>query len=185
MDRKQFAVDWEDHTGEDWKGEPHAIIDNKSYAVYLNGKARDNAARRKARGSYRKRTGGLRKGHVKPRKSQKSGSGRSVLVMAAVIDSKIRVWHEMDNWGGEEATKAYKGPLKTALKKALPRSKTHTVLEDNDPSGYKSGAGGGLDVARAIADDNPMLSSCLGLPRPGPVNSGGPQWRHTNLEQSQ
>ena len=111
-------------------------------ARYLNGKARDNAARRKARGSYRQRTGGLKKGHVKPRKSQTSGSGgKSILVMAAVIDSKIRVWHEMDSWGGAVAAAAYKGPLKKALSKAYPRQRKHLILEDNDPSGYKSGAG--------------------------------------------
>ncbi len=108
----------------------------------MNGKARDNAARRKARGSYRKRTGGLKKGHVKPRKSQTGGGGgKSILVMAAVIDSKIRAWHEMQSWGGPRAAEAYKGPLKKALSKAYPRVRNHVVLEDNDPSGYKSGAG--------------------------------------------
>lgn len=90
---------------------------------------------------YRKRTGGLKKSHVKPRKSQTSGNGKSVLIMAAVIRGKIRVWHELDHWGGDAAADAYKGPLKDALKRAYPNHRTHIVLEDNDPSGYKSGKG--------------------------------------------
>lgn len=52
QDRKQFVVDYERRTAADWEGNPHAIIDNKSNQVYLNGKARDNACRRVARGSY-------------------------------------------------------------------------------------------------------------------------------------
>ncbi len=59
VDRKQFTIDYGNRTGEQWKKTPHGIIDNKSHPVYLNGKSRDNAARRKARGSYRKCTGGL------------------------------------------------------------------------------------------------------------------------------
>ncbi len=121
--------------------QPHAIIDDKSYPVYLNGKHRDHAARRSARGSYRSRKGGLSKGHVKPRKSQTGGFGKSALVIAAVIGSKTRARHEMDSWGGEAAASAYKGPLKTALKRSYPGRRNHTVLEDNAPSGYKSGAG--------------------------------------------
>ena len=61
--------------------------------------------------------------------------------MAAVIDSKIRVWHEMDKWDGATAAAAYKGPLKNALKRAFPKRRNHVILEDNDPSGYKSGKG--------------------------------------------
>ena len=121
--------------------QPHAIIDDKSYPVYLNGMHRDHAARRSARGSYRSRKGGLCKGHVKPRKSQTGWFGKSALVMAAVIGSKTRARHEMGSWGGEAAASAYKGPMETALARSYPGRRSHTVLEDNAPSGYKSGAG--------------------------------------------
>ena len=59
LDRKQFAEDYISRSEGAWLTNPHAIIDNKSYPVYLNGNARDNAARRVARGSYRLRTAEL------------------------------------------------------------------------------------------------------------------------------
>ena len=35
-DRKQFAEDYEKRTGEQWKQNSHATIDNKSYRVYIS-----------------------------------------------------------------------------------------------------------------------------------------------------
>ena len=34
LDRKRFATRYASRTGEQWKLDPHAIIDNKSYPVY-------------------------------------------------------------------------------------------------------------------------------------------------------
>ena len=34
IDRKQFGIDFEDITGEQWKKKPHGIIDNKSYPLH-------------------------------------------------------------------------------------------------------------------------------------------------------
>ena len=36
------------------------------------------------------------------------------------------------------AADAYEGPVKKALQKAYPDKKSYTVLEDNDPVGFKS-----------------------------------------------
>jgi hypothetical protein len=71
-ERKAFANKYLSKSATAWVAHPHAIIDNKTYPVYLNGQCRDFAARRAARGSYRTRSGGLRVGHVKPRKSNTS-----------------------------------------------------------------------------------------------------------------
>ena len=35
----------------------------------------------------------------------------------------------------------YKGPMAAALRAAKPRLRTYTVLEDNDPTGFKSTQG--------------------------------------------
>ena len=52
------------------------------------------------------------------------------------------MWHEVDgSWSGRAAAELYTGPLKAALRRNYPNKRTHTVLEDNDPTGYKSGAG--------------------------------------------
>ena len=160
LDRKLFAQQYMDRRKEAWVSHPHAVIDNKSFPVYLNGPGRDNAARRKARGSRRGKGGGLSKGHVKPRKTYSPGDGKSVSVMAAVIKGKIRVWHELDAWGGEPASAAYKGPLKKALRAAYPGVRKHVVLEDNDPAGYKSRAG--LEAKAAVG------ITTLNLPKRSP-----------------
>ena len=44
----------------------------------------------------------------------------------------------------------YAGPLKTALQKAFPHVRAHRVLEDNDPTGYKSSKGMEAKAASAI-----------------------------------
>lgn len=84
--RRAFAEEHVGRSADSWLHKPHAIIDNKMFPVYINGKGRDFSHRRAARGSYRGLGGGLSKGHVKPRKSQTApGKAKSVLVMAGVI----------------------------------------------------------------------------------------------------
>ena len=51
------------------------------------------------------------------------------------------MWHEVKGrWNGAAAAKMYAGPLRRALEKAHPTVRgSWRVLEDNDPTGYKSG----------------------------------------------
>ena len=85
-----------------------------------------------------------------------------VSVTAAVIKGKIRMWHYIDGrWNGAAAAAMYKGPLFKALKSAYPAHahkdrSTWSVLEDNDPTGYKSSKGiaAKRDV-RIVTDDLP------------------------------
>ena len=44
-------------------------------------------------------------------------------------------------WSGQAAADFYAGPLKKALVKAYPNKRKHLVLEDNDPTGYRSNKG--------------------------------------------
>ena len=67
---------------------------------------------------------------------------RGVQVLAAVVKGKMLVWQYIEGpWNSETAANIYKGPIRNALKKAYPRQKSWRVLEDNDPAGFKSGAG--------------------------------------------
>ena len=50
------------------------------------------------------------------------------------------VWGETD-WHGGVAAAMYKGPVSKALHKAYPSKRSFRVLEDNDPSGFKSSKG--------------------------------------------
>ena len=65
-------------------------------------------------------------------------------VTAAVVKGKIRVWEYIDGLrNAEAATRMFKGPLLTALKRAFPEEASQknlkfTVLEDSDSARYKS-----------------------------------------------
>ena len=68
-------------------------------------------------------------------------------------------------WCGEAAAVAYRGPIKRALEAEYPGRRTYTILEDNDPSGFKSGPGrdakrdAGIHVFE-IPKRSPVLNVC-------------------------
>ena len=41
-------------------------------------------------------------------------------------------------WNGQIVADCYRGPVLSALRQTWPRQKRFTVLEDNDPTGFKS-----------------------------------------------
>lgn len=45
------------------------------------------------------------------------------------------------SWGGEAARELYSKTVGPALRRAYPSKRRFLLLEDNDPTGYKSGAG--------------------------------------------
>ena len=55
-DRYTFAKKYRVKSVAWWLKTLHMVIDLKTFPVYLNGKARDAAARREVRGTYRKRS---------------------------------------------------------------------------------------------------------------------------------
>jgi hypothetical protein len=146
-----------------WVKFPHAIIDNKHFQIYTNKYGRQHAARRGIRGAYQKKGTAPKRHLVKPKASIKFPA-KGVVVMAGVIKGRIRMWEYCDgNWNGEKAAAMYKGPLLKAMKRAYPeRSSTShwTVLEDNDPSGYKS--------RKALTAKSEAHISTLDLPRRSP-----------------
>ena len=53
----------------------------------------------------------------------------------------MRLWHYLPRtWNGTEAEKLYRGPVIKAPKKHRPQRKSYNIIEDNDPTGYKSNA---------------------------------------------
>ena len=120
------------------------MIDNKTFPVFLNGKFRDYAARRRVRGAYRTRKTNLKEGYVKPPKHVKVNTGaKSAMVMCAIGNGKVLLWHVVEGmWNARAAAAAYGGPLREALQKEYPGVKGRwRVLEDNDPAGYNSRKG--------------------------------------------
>lgn len=144
--RLSFGKAHLNRTPSQWLSIPHAIIDNKHFPLYVNPAGREHAARRAVRGAFRSPRDGLKPHLVKPKGTLKFPA-QSVAIAAAVIKGKIRMWHEVKgNWTGQAAADMYSGPLRKALQAAYPNRRSWVVMEDNDPSGYKSRKG--LDAKR-------------------------------------
>lgn len=140
-ERLEFGKQHAKRTKAQWVANPHAIIDNKHFQLYVNGAGRAHAARRRVRGAYRSAKDGLKPHLVKPKGTLKFPA-KSVQVTAAIVNGRIRMWHYVvGRWNGEAAAKMYRGPLAKAVKKAFPGKRSWVVMEDNDPAGYKSAKG--------------------------------------------
>ena len=91
----------------------------------------------------------------------------SALVMAGACCGRVALWHCVPNgrWSGEAASNMYGGPLTKALTNTWPTKRTWRVLEDNDPTGFKSNKGKAAKVSARIkpfeiSRRSPDLSLC-------------------------
>lgn len=93
---------------------------------------------------------------------------RSMLtkVAAGVGNGRVLLWHVIDqSWSGQTAADLYTGPLLKALRRTWPQKRVFKVLEDNDPTGFKSTkgerakAGAGIQIF-AIPKRSPDLNVC-------------------------
>jgi transposase len=118
-------------------------IDNKKWAVPTVKGAPGRLKMLKVRGQIRTRAEGLSEGFTKPNsRKHRSNPGASVSICAGIVNNKIRLWQELPKtWNGEEAAKLYSGPILKTLQKHRGKKRSYTVLEDNDPTGYKSNKG--------------------------------------------
>ena len=161
-DRKAFADLYKGKSEAWWTKGVHAYLDNKLFPVYTTEKGRSYAAKRVARGTFRKAGEGLAKGHVKPKNNLKFNTGaQSLNVAAAISAERTLMFHVIDGrWNSESASDMYRNKLAPALRKAFPTKRRFLLLEDNDPSGYKSRAGKEAKAAMRI--------DVLELPRRSP-----------------
>ena len=165
-DRKIFADDHKRRSASRWVVQPHAIIDDKSFQMTCHQKSREFAARRSVRGAYQKKGSMPKQWLVKPSSGANKAKFPGVRVTAAVIKGKIRVWKYVHGkWNAKAAAEMYKHALAPALKKAYPKHKgPFTIIEDNDPTGYKSKLGiAAKKDARIIVDCLPKRSSDLNV----------------------
>ena len=142
-DRLAFAKKYHKKSKAWWVSNVHASIDGKCFQVYLNHAQRVHAAQHATFGAYRAPGKGLTAGYVKPKKSLKTGKKKNLLVIAAVGAGKVLMWHAVPTgrWSGQAAADVYSGPLKKALSAEYAQKRKHVVLEDNDPTGFKSTKG--------------------------------------------
>ena len=142
--RLAFAKKYAKKTAAWWRSQVHMHIDVKHFPVYLNGKARAHSAQEGARGAFRRKGQGLEEPYITHSKTLKYNTGaRGVKVLAGVGAGKVLAWHYIDNrkWSGAVAAEVYKGAIATALRRAHPGKRKWSILEDNDPSGFKSRRG--------------------------------------------
>ena len=77
---------------------------------------------------------------TKPKGNQnRVNPGAKVNVAAAIVKSKVRVWHYLPTrWCADAACDLYTKVLASALRRNYPGASSFRILEDNDPTGYKS-----------------------------------------------
>jgi len=115
--KKKTCAEWVKPTADN--DSPHAIIDNKHFQVFLNGRYRDFAARRNVRGAYRSRGAKVSTvGYTKPPKSLKTNTGsKSLQVTCAIGAGRVLMWHVVEGrWDAKAAAHIYSKPLSRALK---------------------------------------------------------------------
>ena len=121
-----------------------AILDNKKFNIPTHAAALSSLKRGQVKGHLRTRPEG-NKDHCKRPNTRKNrvNPGGSVTVCAGIIDGRLRLWHHLEKgkWNGAVAASVYRGPLLKALQKYRGVKPRYLILEDNDPSGFKSGKG--------------------------------------------
>ena len=127
-----------------WSRQLDAAIDGKFFKACLNSESRKRAAQRATFGAYRAIGEGLDTGYVKAKGALNYNTGaRSILVMGGVGRGRVLMWHHVPSsrWNGKAAATMYKSALLPSLQKASPSKRRFSILEDNDPSGFKSRKG--------------------------------------------
>lgn len=147
--RSSFAEEYYRKPVSFWTDKVHAFMDNKFFPTYLNAKARAFARKSRPHGTFRAPGQGLGRGHVKPRKDLKQNFGPSVNVAVAISSKKVLMCHVVTGvWNAKAAADMYTNALAPALQKEHPGKRSFLLLEDNDPTGYKSNMA--KDVKKAL-----------------------------------
>ena len=115
-------------------------MDNKTFAIPTTPGAKAHLKMTKVRGHLRTRSEGLSPGFTKPNnKRHRKNPGDRVQVCAGIINDQIKIWHYLPStWNGEVAEETYRGPIISALRRHRGVKRSYSIVEDNDPTGYKS-----------------------------------------------
>jgi hypothetical protein len=141
--RYAFSKKHKDKSDGWWLKKVLIHIDNHVFKVATTPAGRKLLAKRRTRGVYRKKGKSLRPGHVKPSPKLKQYTGaKGILKAGGVGGGKVLVWHTVEGrWGGDAAHHLYTKVVTPALKRRYPGKKSFCLLEDNDPTGNRSGKG--------------------------------------------
>ena len=141
--RREFAEKYKGKSRSWWQKNVHLYIDLKNFAVYHHHLARAYAAMREIHGAYRTLAQGLDEAYVVAPKALRYNSGaRPVKIAGGVGKGRVRLWTDIGKkWNASVASDLYLNDIHTALRRACPGKRKYLMLEDNDPTGFKSKAG--------------------------------------------
>ena len=168
------------------------IIDNKQFDIPTTERARKYLASQRVRFHLRTPAEGVLPEMTKPgRKKNRMNTGVVAKVCAGISNGRIVMWEYLPkSWTGEEAAKLYKGAILKTLQKQRGVKPKYLVIEDNDPTGYKSGRGKAAKAESGIEaipmpvfspDLNP-LDFCLWDEVSGRMVAGAPKRVETVCE---
>ena len=81
----------------------------------------------------------MKPGYTNPDQRKHRTMLAGVNLVAGIIKGKVRIWHYFDGvWNASKAAEVYKKVVPPALVRAHGKKRSYTVLEDIDPTGYKS-----------------------------------------------
>ena len=124
-----------------WSSKVDLIMDNKKFQAPTHKRAKLYLRKAKVRGHLRTRSEGLKQNYTKPNpKKHRVNPGCSLSVCAGIINCRVKLWHYLpqSRWNGEIAAATHSGPILRALRRYRGAKRLYKVLEDNDPTGYKS-----------------------------------------------
>ena len=127
------------------------IIDCKQWEAALTPEGRHHQAKQQVHGQIRTPAEGLEKDFTKPnKKKHRKSVGGYVRVLAGVSNGRIVLWEHYKRWNGKTAAEMYEGPIIRTLRKKRGVKPSYLIAEDNDPTGFKSGAGVDAKKAKKI-----------------------------------
>ncbi|CAK0871463.1 unnamed protein product [Prorocentrum cordatum] len=131
---------WKRLPGNYFTHQVDAIIDNKVFPSPMTKRAKTHAKKSRVRGHLRTKAEGVLKPFTKPKGNRnRVNPGAKVHVAAAIVNNKVRVWHYLPTlWCADAACDFYAGVLAPALRRCRKGRRAFRILEDNDPTGYKS-----------------------------------------------
>ena len=75
------------------------------------------------------------------RKKNRYNTGAQANVCAGISNGRVVLWHYLPKvWNGEAAAHLYTNIIYPTLRRCRGDKRAYTILEDNDPTGYKSNA---------------------------------------------
>ena len=139
-ERETMLKKWKYLPGDYFTDQVDGILDIKCFQIPTSDRARKFFRGKRVRGHLRTKKEGLTKGFVRPKsKKNQVNPGARVSVAALIIDCKVRVWYQLPSrWTAQAACDLYENIILKAMKKYRGEKSSYKLVEDNDPSGFKS-----------------------------------------------